>query len=91
MCHQWGPSPAPNSLPTPEQLASQVLVREPRRWSSDLPTGYLLVLAGASTSGPARAFSPSMVSSSTSAAVSTSSLSPYAEFRPDKWNSQEDN
>lgn len=41
---QWGPSPAPNSLLTPEQLAAQFVVREPRRWSGDLPTGYLLVL-----------------------------------------------
>jgi hypothetical protein len=41
---QWGPSPAPNSLLTPEELATQFVVREPRRWSSDLPTGYLLVL-----------------------------------------------
>lgn len=41
---QWGPSPAPNSLLTPEQLATQFVVREPRRWSSGLPTGYLLVL-----------------------------------------------
>lgn len=41
---QWGPSPAPNSLLTPEQLATQFVVREPRRWSGDLPAGYLLVL-----------------------------------------------
>ncbi|TVU58245.1 hypothetical protein FQP90_21650 [Paenarthrobacter nitroguajacolicus] len=41
---QWGPSPEPNSLLTPEQLAQQFVVREPRRWSTDLPTGYLLVL-----------------------------------------------
>ncbi|MEJ1192496.1 hypothetical protein [Pseudarthrobacter sp. CCNWLW207] len=41
---QWGPSPAPNTLITPEQLATQFVVREPRRWSSDLPAGYLLVL-----------------------------------------------
>jgi hypothetical protein len=41
---QWGPSPEPNSLLTPEQLATQFVVREPRRWSSDLPAGYLLVL-----------------------------------------------
>ena len=41
---QWGPSPAPNSLLTPGQLATQFVVREPRRWSSDLPAGYLLVL-----------------------------------------------
>jgi hypothetical protein len=41
---QWGSSPAPNTLLTHEQLATQFVVREPRRWSSDLPTGYLLVL-----------------------------------------------
>ncbi|MEW9870968.1 hypothetical protein [Arthrobacter sp. HS15c] len=41
---QWGPSPAPNTLLTPEQLATQFVVREPRRWSSDLPAGYLMVL-----------------------------------------------
>ena len=41
---QWGPSPAPNSLLTPEQLATQFVVREPRRWSSDIPAGYMLVL-----------------------------------------------
>jgi hypothetical protein len=41
---QWGPSPEPNSLLTPEQLATQFVIREPRRWSSDLPAGYLLVL-----------------------------------------------
>ncbi|WP_164204494.1 hypothetical protein [[Micrococcus luteus] ATCC 49442] len=41
---QWGPSPEPNSLLSPEQLATQFVVREPRRWSSDLPAGYLLVL-----------------------------------------------
>ena len=41
---QWGPSPAPNSLLTPEELATQFVVREPRRWSSELPAGYLLVL-----------------------------------------------
>jgi hypothetical protein len=41
---KWGPSPEPNSLLTPEQLATQFVVREPRRWSSELPAGYLLVL-----------------------------------------------
>ncbi|MEO8246028.1 MAG: hypothetical protein ABI622_02810 [Chloroflexota bacterium] len=41
---RWGPSPAPNSLLTPAELATQFVVREPRRWSSGLPTGYLLVL-----------------------------------------------
>lgn len=41
---QWGPSPAPNTLLAPEELATQFVVREPRRWSSDLPAGYLLVL-----------------------------------------------
>ena len=41
---RWGPSPVPNSLLTPEQLATQFVIREPRRWSTDLPAGYLLVL-----------------------------------------------
>ncbi|MFJ6156941.1 hypothetical protein ACIQF8_04335 [Pseudarthrobacter sp. NPDC092184] len=41
---KWGPSPQPNSLLAPEQLATQFVVREPRRWSSELPAGYLLVL-----------------------------------------------
>ena len=41
---KWGPSPAPNALLTPEQLATQFVVREPRRWSSDMPAGYMLVL-----------------------------------------------
>jgi hypothetical protein len=41
---RWGPSPAPNALLTPQQLATQFVVREPRHWSTDLPTGYLLVL-----------------------------------------------
>ena len=41
---KWGPSPEPNTLLTPEQLATQFVVREPRRWSSELPAGYLLVL-----------------------------------------------
>jgi hypothetical protein len=40
----WGPSPSPNSLLTPAQLATQFVVREPRRWSSGLGSGYLLVL-----------------------------------------------
>lgn len=41
---QWGPSPAPNTLLTPGQLAAQFVSREPRRWSSSLPAGYVLVL-----------------------------------------------
>jgi hypothetical protein len=41
---QWGPSPAPNSLVTPGQLATQFVVREPRRWSTGLPAGYMMVL-----------------------------------------------
>ena len=40
----WGPSPEPNTLLSPEQLATQFAIREPRRWSSDLQAGYLLVL-----------------------------------------------
>lgn len=46
---QWGPSPAPNSLLTPAELATQFVAREPRRWSSDLPAGYFLVLPTAQT------------------------------------------
>ncbi|CAM3120386.1 hypothetical protein PSET11_01437 [Arthrobacter ulcerisalmonis] len=41
---KWGPSPAPNSLLTPQELAAQFVIREPRRWSSDLEEGFLLVL-----------------------------------------------
>ncbi len=41
---QWGPSPEPGSLLDPGQLAGQFVVREPRRWSSGLPAGYLLVM-----------------------------------------------
>lgn len=40
----WGPSPEPNSLLSPEQLATQFVVREPRRWSEPLGAGYILVL-----------------------------------------------
>lgn len=40
----WGPSPAPNTLLSPAELATQYVIREPRRWSSELQAGYLLVL-----------------------------------------------
>jgi hypothetical protein len=40
----WGPSPEPNSLLSPEQLAMQFVVREPRTWSEPFPTGYMLIL-----------------------------------------------
>jgi hypothetical protein len=40
----WGPSPEPNSLLTPAELATQFVIRDSRRWSSPLPAGYLLVL-----------------------------------------------
>jgi hypothetical protein len=40
----WGPSPRPNELITPRQLAADFLVREPRNWSLDVPAGWLLVL-----------------------------------------------
>ena len=43
----WGPSPEPNTLLAPEELAAQFVVREPRRWSSELSAGYLLVLPAA--------------------------------------------
>jgi hypothetical protein len=40
----WGPSPEPNTLLSPEELAAQFVIREPRRWSSNLQAGYMLVL-----------------------------------------------
>ena len=40
----WGPSPEPNSLLSPEQLGTQFVIREPRRWSTDFAAGYFLVL-----------------------------------------------
>jgi len=40
----WGPSPEPNTLLSPEELATQFVVREPRRWSASLGTGYFMVL-----------------------------------------------
>jgi hypothetical protein len=40
----WGPSPQPNGLLSPDELATQFVIREPRRWSSNLGAGYLLVL-----------------------------------------------
>ena len=40
----WGPSPEPNTLLSPAELALQFVIREPRRWSEELQAGYLLVL-----------------------------------------------
>jgi len=40
----WGPSPEPNQLLTKEDLAKQFVFREQRRWSSHIPSGFLLVL-----------------------------------------------
>ena len=40
----WGPSPEPNQLLTPDQLAIQFVFREQRRWSAHIPSGFLLVL-----------------------------------------------
>jgi hypothetical protein len=64
----WGPSPQPNQLLSPETLAKQFVFREQRRWSSHIPSGFLLVLptptevvaAADVTGGPATApgFSP---------------------------------
>ena len=45
----WGPSPEPDALLSPADLATQFVIREPRRWSSDLQAGYLLVLPTAGT------------------------------------------
>lgn len=40
----WGPSPQPNQLLSPEDLAKQFVFREQRRWSAHIPSGFLLVL-----------------------------------------------
>lgn len=40
----WGPSPSPNSLLTPAELAKQFVIRDSRRWSNGMPAGYLMVL-----------------------------------------------
>jgi hypothetical protein len=49
----WGPSPQPNQLLSPEELAIQFVFREQRRWSAHIPSGWLLVLpvAPASSAG----------------------------------------
>jgi hypothetical protein len=40
----WGPSPSPNSLVTPGQLAADFVIRDRRNWSMNVTPGYLLVL-----------------------------------------------
>lgn len=40
----WGPSPEPNQLLSPEDLAKVFVFREQRRWSAHIPAGFLLVL-----------------------------------------------
>jgi hypothetical protein len=40
----WGPSPAPNSLLTPEVLGRQFVARTNSRVNLGVPPGYLLVL-----------------------------------------------
>jgi len=40
----WGPSPQPNQLLSPDDLAKQFVFREQRRWSAHIPSGFLLVL-----------------------------------------------
>lgn len=40
----WGPSPRPNSLLTPAELATDFVIRERRNWSIGVTPGYLLVL-----------------------------------------------
>lgn len=48
----WGPSPEPNQLLTPEDLAEQFVFREQRRWSAHIPSGFLLVLPVAPAPAP---------------------------------------
>jgi hypothetical protein len=40
----WGPSPVPNALLTPDELARQFVSRDIRSWGPDSPTGYVLIL-----------------------------------------------
>jgi hypothetical protein len=40
----WGPSPSPNSLLTPGELATDFVIRDRRNWSMNVTPGYLLVL-----------------------------------------------
>ena len=40
----WGPSPVPNTLLTPEELARQFKARDPRSSGPDSPSGFVLVL-----------------------------------------------
>lgn len=49
----WGPSPEPNALLSTEQLATQFVFREQRRWSSHVPAGFLLVLPVTAALDPA--------------------------------------
>jgi hypothetical protein len=41
---RWGPSPAPNTLLTPDELALQFKARDDRATGPDSPAGYVLVL-----------------------------------------------
>lgn len=40
----WGPSPPPNALVTPKELATDFVIRDRRNWSMNVRPGYLLVL-----------------------------------------------
>jgi hypothetical protein len=46
----WGPSPAPDSLITPEVLGEQFVARTSGRVNLGVPPGYLLVLPRPPTS-----------------------------------------
>jgi hypothetical protein len=51
----WGPSPEPNALVSPDELAAQFVGRDKRSWSYDAPTGYVMILPVADESpGPRR-------------------------------------
>jgi hypothetical protein len=45
----WGPSPEPNTLLTPDELARQYKARDKRSWTYDSPTGYVMILPVAAT------------------------------------------
>ena len=47
----WGPSPEPNALLTPDELARQYKARDKRSWTYDAPTGYVMILPVAAAGG----------------------------------------
>jgi hypothetical protein len=49
--HRWGPSPVPNTLLTPDELARQYVSRDVRSWGPGSPTGYVMILPTSEAAG----------------------------------------